>query len=207
MSRSDGSWDNYPLSRRARNCKLKQGFPSGSSPAQVSEQLMTFRSNGMKEMAVVCSQLHTSFLLLSAVCLNLPVFTPQGDHVIRSHPQLVCHLAALLLQRRRTAGTGKKTKQNNINSQEATTSNVHHLVALSLLYDHYSCRNHTGLICFSFCDSPPSFKWMEWNSLFSLHLNTHCSQLYTCIYCIYLRRTGGQKLANYNHNVLPYWFV
>lgn len=175
MSRCDGSWDNYPLSWCARNCKLKQGFPSGSSPAQVSEHLMTFRSNGIKEMAVVCSQLHTSFFLLSAVCLNLPVFTPQGDHVIRSPPQLVCHLAALLLQRRRTAGTGKKKrKQNNINSQEATTSNVHHLVALSLLYDHYSCRNHTGLICFFFCVSPPVF--------FSLHLNAHCSLLCIFVY-------------------------
>lgn len=88
---------------------MKQGFPSGSPPAQVSEQLMTFLSEGMKEMAVVCSQLHTTFLLLSAVCLNLPgaVFTPQGDHVIRSPPLLVCHPAAPLLHRG-TAGAEER---------------------------------------------------------------------------------------------------
>lgn len=80
---------------------MKQGLPSGSPPAQVSEQLMTVPSEGMKEMAVVCSLLHATFLLLSAVCLNLPgaVFTPQGDHVIRFPPLLVCHPAAPLLQR------------------------------------------------------------------------------------------------------------
>lgn len=94
MSRCDGSWGNYPLSRCVCNFKLRQGFPSGSSPAQVSEQLMTFRSNRMKEMAVVCSQPHTTFVLLSAVCLNLPatLFTPQGDHVIRSPP--LAHLSS-----------------------------------------------------------------------------------------------------------------
>lgn len=112
MSRCDDSWDNYPPSGRVCNRQMRQGFPSGSPPAQVSEQLMTFPIDGMKEMAVVCSRLHTTFLLLSAVCLNLPaaVFTPQGDHVIRSPPLLVCHPAAPLLQRG-TAGTGKKKKR------------------------------------------------------------------------------------------------
>lgn len=85
MSRCDGSWDNYVPSRCVCNCKMEQGFPLGSPPTQVSEHLMTFLSDGMKEVTVVCSQLHTTFLLLSAVCLKLPaaVFTPQGDHVIR----------------------------------------------------------------------------------------------------------------------------
>lgn len=94
MSRCDGSWDNYPPSRCVCNFKLKQGFPSGSASAQASEQLMTFRRNRMKEMAVVCSQQHTTFVLLSAVCLNLPatLFTPQGDHVIRSPP--LAHLSS-----------------------------------------------------------------------------------------------------------------
>lgn len=88
MSRCDGSWGNYPLSWCVCNCKLKQGFPSGSALAQVSEQLMTFRRNRMKEVAVGCSQPHTTFVLLSAVCLNLraTLFTPQGDRVIRSPP-------------------------------------------------------------------------------------------------------------------------
>lgn len=115
VSRCDGSWDNYLPSGCVCNCKMEQGFPSGSPPAQVSEQLMTFLSNGMKEVTVVCSQLHTTFLLLSAVCLNLPAafFTPQGDHVIRSPPLLVCHPAAPLLQRG-TAGAekGKQCKQS-----------------------------------------------------------------------------------------------
>lgn len=109
MSRCDGSWDNYPPSWCVCKCKMKQGLLSGSPPAQVSEQLMTVPSEGMKEMAVVCSQLHTTFLLLSAVCLNLPgaVFTPQGDHVIRFPPLLVCHPAAPLLQRG-TAGAEER---------------------------------------------------------------------------------------------------
>lgn len=113
MSRCDGSWDNYLPSGCVCNCKMEQGFPSGSPPAQVSEQIMTFLSGGMKEVTVVCSQLHTTALLLSAVCLNLPAafFTPQGDHVIRFPPLLVCHPAAPLLQRG-TAGAAKgKTMQ------------------------------------------------------------------------------------------------
>lgn len=115
MSRWDGSWDNYLPSGCVCICKMGQGFPSGSPPAQVSEQLMTFRSNGMKEVTVVWSQLHTTSLLLSAVCLNLPAafFTPQGDHVIRSPPLLVCHPAAPLLQRGTAgAGKGKQCKQS-----------------------------------------------------------------------------------------------
>lgn len=93
-SSRDGSWGNYPLSRCVCNCKLKQSFPSGSAPAQASEQLTTFRRKRMKEMAVVCSQQRTTFVLLSAVCLNLPatLFTPQGDHVIRSPP--LAHLSS-----------------------------------------------------------------------------------------------------------------
>ncbi len=132
MSRCDGSWDNYPLSRCVCNCKLKQGFPSGSSPVQVSEQLMTFRSNRMKETAVVCSQPHTTFVLLSAVCLNLPatVFAPQGDHVIRSPPW--AHLSSCSTTPPEEDCRSWK-KENNINRREATTSHVHHLLAHSLL--------------------------------------------------------------------------
>ena len=169
-SRCDGSRDNYPLSRRICNCNLKQGFPSGSSPAQVSDQLMTFRSNRMKEMAVVCSRLHSTFVLLSSVCLNLPatVFTAQGDRVIRS-PSLG---SFVILQQCSSRGglreqqKKKKKKENNINRQEATTSNVHHLLAHSLLYHHYSFRNHAGLICFFFFfpfffSLPPFYKRRE----------------------------------------------
>lgn len=131
MSRCDGSWGNYPLSWCVCNCKLKQGFPLGSSPAQVSEQLMTFRGNRMKEVAVGWREPHTTFVLLSAVCLNLPaaVFTPQGDHVIRSPPS--AHLSSCS-----SAPPEKdcrsRERQNNINRQETPTSNAHHLLAQSL---------------------------------------------------------------------------
>lgn len=104
----------------------------------------------MKEKAVVCSRLRTTFPLLSAVCLNLPatVFTPQGDHVIRS-PSLP-RLSSCSTTPEEDCRSWKR--ENNINSQEAT-SNVHHLVAQSLLYRHYSFRNQTRLICFSFSAS------------------------------------------------------
>ena len=115
-SRCDGSRDNYPLSRRICNCNLKQGFPSGSSPAQVSDQLMTFRSNRMKEMAVVCSRLHSTFVLLSSVCLNLPatVFTAQGDRVIRS-PSLGSFV--ILQQCSSRGGLGEKKKKKKKREQ------------------------------------------------------------------------------------------
>lgn len=137
MSRCDGSWDNYLPCGCVCKCKMEQGFPSGSPLAPVSEQLMTFLSDGMKEVTVVCSQLHTTSLLLSTVCLNLPAafFTPQGDHVIRSPPLLVCHPAAPLLQRGAAgAEKGKQCKQSGGRS-------ISRLLAQSRFCRHSSFRN------------------------------------------------------------------
>lgn len=181
MSRCDGSWGNYPLSQCVCSYKLKQGFPSGSSPAQVSEQLMTFGSNRMKEMAVVCSARRTTFVLLWAVCLNLPatLFTPQGDHVIRSPP--LAHLSSCS-----TTPSEKDCssweKENNINRQEATASNAHHLLAHSHSDYHYILQeSHSfSMLCLP-CATPPNFNWQTSTSLLSLPL-THCFVLH-CTWC------------------------
>lgn len=133
--RRDGSGGNYPLSQCVRYYKQKQGFPSGSSAAQVSEQLMAFRSEWMKETAVVCSQSHTTFVLLFAVRLNLPaiLFTPQGDHVIRSPP--LDHLSFCSTAPPEEDCSSWR-KGNNTNRQEATASNVHHWLDRSLSFCH-----------------------------------------------------------------------
>lgn len=124
-------------------------------------------------MALVCSQAHTTFVLLSAVFLNLPatVFTPQGDHVIRSHP--LAHLSSCS-----TARPEKQLKkENNINWQDPTTSNAHCILAQSFLYDHYSFRNPTRLISFFF---HPTFERLT---------KLHHSFLSTLTYDFISRRT------------------
>jgi len=133
-------------------------------------------------MVVVCSQPHTTFVLLSTVCLHLPatVFTPQGDHVIRSPP--LDHLSSCS-----TTPPEKEKKENNINRQEHTTSNVHHLLAQSLLYHHYSLRNHTRLIGFFFSVPPTQCLGGRETSPSSrsTYLTYYCFTLYP-LHCILL---------------------
>lgn len=125
---------------------------------------------------------NTTFVLLSAVCLNLPasVFTPQGDRVIRSPP--LAHLSSCSTTPPEKDCRSWEKKENNINRQEATTSNVHHLLAQSLLYHHYSLRNHTRLICFFLLCVPPQTS----TSLFSLYLNALCCITLYPVHCILL---------------------
>lgn len=102
-----------PLSWCVCSCRLQQGFPSGSSPTQVSKHLMTFRGKRMKEVALGCSQLRTTFVLLCTVCLNLPAtpFTPQGDHVIRSPPSAHLSSGSTAPPERDGKERGKKRKR------------------------------------------------------------------------------------------------
>lgn len=101
-----------PLSWCVCSCRLKQGFPLGGSPTKVSKQLMAFREKRMKEMALGCSQLCTTFVLLCTVCLNLPAspFAPQGDHVIRSPPS--AHLSSGSTAAQERDGEARKRKHH-----------------------------------------------------------------------------------------------
>lgn len=202
MSRCDGSWGNYPPSRCVCNCRLKQGFPSGSTPAQVSEQLMTFGSNRMKEMAVVCSQQWTTFVLLSAVCLNLPatLFTPQGDHVIRSPP--LAHLSSCSTTPPEKDCSNRR-KKTILSRQGAVTSNVHHLLAHRVTYRHYSFKNHTRLI-FLFPLCHPTWFWEDdkLQPLYSVYLNVlFCFTMYP-VRCIMLHIHSIFPYLHFYHHLL-----
>lgn len=122
--------------------------------AQVSAQLMTFRNNRMKEMAVVWTRPCTTFLLLSAVCLNLPatVFTPQGDHVIRSpSPARLSSCSSREgLQQLKERKQYKQSGGHNIKCSSFTGSE-------SLVSPLFFVESHQVNVLFLLCLTPPIF--------------------------------------------------